>query len=319
MTSRVLGGRLGVAALAAFVVADVVLVGLALRSTDAGAQPAVGRAATAQPGARGGLSAAGATSGTTSSPGDSETTSAPAGPPQAPLTAGIVAVDGETAWRFTVGTCADGGATLSITTDGGATWQPRVVPFDATMRIRVRDDGTAFAIGSDAECTPRFRPAERGAAQWGAEVPVPQAWYRDPKNPATVGTAAGTRVKPCGASAVLDLSVIDDAAQVLCADGRVRASDTGAEWTAEGDAKGALALAATAKRTLAVRTLDGCEGLGVVDTRAPDALVGCAEVDVAGLKPGSVSLAVKDGYAWLLAGDAVLRSSGDLSEWSTAG
>ena len=113
--------------------------------------------------------------------------------PRSPATAGIVAVDGETAWRFTVGTCADGGSTLSITTDGGATWQPRVVPFDATMRIRVRDDGTAFAIGSDAECAPRFRPAERGAAQWGAEVPVPRAWYRDPKNPAIVGTAAGTR------------------------------------------------------------------------------------------------------------------------------
>ena len=162
---------------------------------------------------------------------------------------------------------------------------------------------------------PAGRARRRPVGRRGAGA---QAWYRDPKNPAIVGTAAGTRAKPCGASAVLDLSVIDDAAKVLCADGRVRASDTGAEWTAEG-VKGALALAATAKGTLAVLTVDGCGGLGVVDTRAPDAVVGCAEVDVAGLKPGSVSLAVKDGYAWLLAGDAVLRSSGDLSEWSTAG
>jgi hypothetical protein len=311
VSSRVLGSRLGLAGLAAFLVADVALVGLALRSTQAGAEPAGGR-----PGARGGISAAGAR---TTTPAPAESASAPVGPAQGPLTVGIVAVDADTAWRFTAGTCADGGSTLSITSDGGATWEPRAVPFDATMRIRVRDDGTAFAIGSDAECSPRFRQAERDAAQWGAESAVPQAWYRDPKNPAVIGTAAGTRAKPCGASAVLDLSVVDDAAQALCADGRVRASDIGATWAAAGDVAGALAIAATAQSTLAVRAADGCEGLAVVDARAPDTVVGCAEVDAAELEPGSVSLSVKDGHAWLLAGDAVLRSSGDLSEWARAG
>lgn len=313
MSARVLGSRLGIAALAAFLVADVVLVGLALRSTQAGAEPAGAPA-----GAGGGVSAAAPHTGTPA-PAPTESTRAPAGPAQGPLTVGIVAVDADTAWRFTAGTCADGGSTLSITSDGGATWEPRVVPFEATMRIRVRDDGTAFAIGSDAECSPRFRQAERDAASWGAETAVPEAWYRDPRNPAVVGTAAGTRVRPCGSSAVLDLSIIDDAAQALCADGRVRASDTGAEWTAAGEVPGALTIAATAARTLAVRTADGCDGLAVVDARAPDTVVGCAEVDAAELKPGSLSLSVKDGHAWLLAGDVLLRSSGDLSEWATVG
>ncbi len=56
--------------------------------------------------------------------------------------------------------------------------------------------GGAFAVGSDDSCTPRFRQAAKDATTWGSPMSVPGAWYRDPSDPAVVGTAAGTGPSP---------------------------------------------------------------------------------------------------------------------------
>jgi hypothetical protein len=315
--SRV-GSRLGLVALSAFLAADVALVGLALRST-AGASDAGGRSTSA------GGSAAPAGAATPSGTNTPSATESPApdgagpGLDVVPVTVGIVAVDAENAWRFETGSCSKGGSTLAITEDGGSTWQPRAAPFDATMRVRVRDNGAAFAIGSDKDCSPRFRQTEKGVPAWGAESRVPDAWFRDPKSSAAVGTAEGRKAEPCGEATVVDLSITDTAATALCSDGRVLSSDTGASWAPGATAPGSVAVAATDQRTLLVRPMDGCDGLGVVDAQAGDTALGCAEVDLAGVEPGRVALSVRGDQAWLLAGDTVLRSSGDLSEWATVG
>lgn len=311
-----LGSRLGLVALAAFLAADAALVGLALRST-AGAADTGGTSAAA----RGSVgSPAAATPSGTSAPSATETAGDGSTALEVvPATVGIVAVDAEQAWRFETGSCSKGGSTLAITDDGGSTWQPRAAPFDATMRIRVRDNGGAFAIGSDKECSARFRQTEKGVPAWGTESRVPDAWYRDPKNAAAVGTAAGRKAEPCGQATVVDLSVTDTAATALCSDGSVLSSDTGATWTPGETAPDAVAIAATDKRTLLVRPVEGCDGLAVVDARAVDAALGCAEVDLAAVEPGRVALSVRGDHAWLLAGETVLRSSGDLSEWAAVG
>ena len=317
---RRLRGHLGLAALAAFVVADVVLVALALGSTaatpgSAGSAPPPSPGTTTTPGPAAGGDPA-ASQGAVTDPTPTQTPSSSLVP--APLEVGVVAVDADTAWRFVVGDCAKGGSTVTITRDGGNTWEPMVAPFDATVRIRVRDTGGAFAIGSDDSCTPRFRQAAKDATTWGSPMSVPGAWYRDPSDPAVVGTAAGTRAKPCGGSAVIDLGVTDHSAVALCADGRLRQSETGESWTGGGAVEGGLALAASATRTLVARTADGCTGVAVVDATAPEAALGCAEVDLATVEPGQVALAERDGQAWLVAGDTVFRSSADLSEWTPA-
>lgn len=311
-------GHLGLAALAVFVVADVVLVALALGSTAAtpgsvgsGPQPSPVTTTSPGPAAGGGpVASQGAVTGGTPTPSSSLV--------PAPLEVGVVAVDADTAWRFVVGDCAKGGSTVTITRDGGGTWEPMVAPFHATVRIRVRDTGGAFAIGSDDSCTPRFRQVAKDATAWGSAMSVPGAWYRDPSDPAVVGTAAGTRAKPCGGSAVIDLGVTDHSAEALCADGRLRGSQTGETWTGGGTVEGGLALSATPTRTLVARTADGCTGVEVVDATAPETALGCAEVDLATVVPGHVALAERNGQAWLVAGDAVFRSSGDLSEWTAA-
>ncbi len=317
-----LSGPLGLVALGAFLVVDVALVGLALRST--AAEPAgAGVAGTpARPAAESGVAAGGAgtpspTSGTTDS---APTTEAPAEDAllePTPVTLGLVAVDDTTAWRFTTGSCGDGGSTLAVSEDGAQTWQPRVAPFDMTLRVRVRDTGSAaFAIGADSDCRPRFRQTRDAAQTWDRPAPVPGAWYRDVQDPAVVGTEAGARAKPCDAAGVVDLAVDDDSAVALCGDGRLRSSATGKQWSDEGSVDGALAVALADGRTLALLAAPDCAGLAVVDAADPDTTLGCAPLDLSGVEAGQVALAAAGDAVWVAAGDTTLRSSGDLAEWS---
>lgn len=318
-----LSGRLGLVALGAFLVVDVALVGLALRST-AAAPDAEGSSAP-RPAVESGVSAGGAgtpspSSTTDSVPADSAPTdSAPAEDSvlePAPVTLGLVAVDDSTAWRFSSGTCADGGSTLSVSEDGAQTWQPRAAPFDTTVRVRVREDGTAFAIGGDSDCRPRFRQSRDGAQTWDRPVAVPGAWHRDLDDEAVVGTEAGASAKPCEATGVVDLAVGDSSALALCGDGRLRSSQTGKQWSDEGSVEGALAVALAGDRTLALVTRSDCDGLAVVDAAAPEAPLGCAPLDLADVKPGQMAIAGTDDTVWVAAGGTTLRSSGDLTEWT---
>jgi hypothetical protein len=314
-----LSGPLGLVALGAFLVVDVALVGLALRSTAAEPDPTRSTRGSAAPAGKSGVSAGGAATG---SPATGTPDSAPVGADGArtlrprPLTVGLVAVDKDEAWRFTVGSCEGGGSTLAISEDGAATWQPRVAPFDTTVRVRVRADGSAFAIGGDEDCRAQFRQSRNAAQTWDRPTGVPGAWYRDLEDAGVVGTEAGDRAKPCDASAVVDLAVGEASALALCGDGRLRSSSTGQQWSDAGLVKGALAVALAGDRTLALVTRQGCDGLAVVDAADPQTALGCAPVDLAGVEAGQVALAGTSGTVWVAAGGATLRSSGDLAEWT---
>ena len=327
--SKRLSGPLGLVALSAFLVVDVGLVGLALRST--AASPTGQSVSAVRPAAESGVAAGGAGSRPQAG---ATTDSAPAATPSAgastsaapaegpvleptPVTIGLVAVDDTTAWRFTRGSCATGGSTLAVSEDGAQNWQPRVAPFDTTLRLRVRDNGSAaFAIGGDGDCTPRFRQTRDTAQTWDRPGSLPGAWYRDGKDPAVVGTEARTRAKPCGDSGVVDLAVDDRSAVALCGDGRLRSSATGRSWSDEGPVEGGLAVAVTGKRTLVLVTRDDCAGLAVVDATDPQKALGCAPVDLTTVRAGQVALAAAKDAVWVAAGDTTLRATGDLVEWS---
>ena len=162
-------------------------------------------------------------------------------------------------------------------------------------------------------------PSDRGGPRLGTESRVPDAWYRDPNNAAAVGTAEGRKAQPCGQATVVDLSITDTAATALCSDGSVLSSDTGATWTPGETAPGAVAIAATDKRTLLVRPVEGRRRTGRRGRPRRRHGAGRAEVDLAAVEPGRVALSVRGDHAWLLAGETVLRSSGDLSEWAAVG
>lgn len=316
---RRLSGPLGLVALGAFLVVDVALVGLALRSTAAEPEPAGPTSSSARPAAESGVSAGGAATG---SPASGTSDSAPVGTDgsdalePAPLTLGLVAVGEDEAWRFTVGSCEVGGSTLATSDDGAQTWQPRVAPFDATVRVRVRADGSAFAIGGDGECRAQFRQSRDAAQTWDRPTGVPGAWYRDLEDATVVGTEAGTRAEPCDATAVVDLAVGETSALALCGDGRLRSSSTGKEWSDQGSVEGALAVALAGDRTLALLARQGCDGLAVVDVTDPQTDLGCAPLDLAGVEAGQVAIAGTSDAVWVAAGGATLRSSGDLAEWT---
>jgi hypothetical protein len=307
-----LGDRAGLIGLAVFVAVDVLLVGIAVNAT---------RTPVADGGEQIGTSSIGASSR------PSSTTAAPADATQpdvkvAPLTVGIVGIDEDTAFRFTVGSCRGGGAKLELTGNAGRSWGPRSAKFDTLVRVRVRDDGSAFSVGAsaDKDCTPSIRQASKYDADWGAATAVNNAWYRDPRDDRSVGLPTGGTGKPCGSKAVVDLAVVDSGAAALCEDGTVLVSRTGASWDKSASVPGALAVALDDKnRSLAVVPgVDGCRGLAVVDAAKPDAALGCVETDLTKVKAGTVALAVTGSTGWLRVGGAVFRAGADLKAWKQA-
>jgi hypothetical protein len=310
--------RAGIAALAGFLVLDVVLVAAAFRSAgpvaaSPGVRVATGPAETVSSPAPTPRARPAAPSSTTSVP------TRQALPKPAPLRVGLVAVDRETAWRFVVGNCAEGGASLAVTQDGGNTWQPRQAPFDATVRIRVRDNGSAFAIGADQDCAEMIRQAEGAAARWLGASPVADAWYRDLGDAQSVGTPSGESAQPCQELDVVDLSVASTGAAVLCADGQVRTTTTGAEWETTAKAPGALAVALREEGGVLVALgLESCAGVAIAEASSPDRPLGCA-ASGGPVAAGTVSLSVTPSTAWLAAGSQVFRSSGDLGTWAKTG
>ena len=303
--------RMGTAGLALLLVVDVVLVGTALRTTrepvTGGGGPVVATPAGAGDGA--------------GAPGGSPTTSSSPRAEVVPLVVGLTVVNQTTAVRFATGTCADGGATMALTTDGGRSWKARTAPFEVLTRVRVRTNGSAFAVGADsgARCAARIRQADSYSGSFGTPRAVQDAWFRDPRSAGSIGLPTGHLGRPCGGDAVVDLSVVDAGALVLCADGRVLSSATGDRWKTRAMLDGALAVAQTngGRVLVAAPHVGGCAGMAVVDAATPDTVLGCAALDTAKVEPGTVALAVTSDGGWLAVGDHTYRSDKAYATWKS--
>ncbi len=223
------------------------------------------------------------------------------------------------AWRAEVGSCAEGGSSVAVTTDGGASWQQASAPFPAVVRIKATSGRSAFAVGGDETCRPGYASTSNGAEAWSTGGPLDRAWYRDPGKPTVVHVPGPKTSKPCGRRDVLDLAVISfSGARALCEGGLVvSTSDTGASWTGSGRVAGAVALAvptASPSQTF-VASLgeDSCTGVAVRRLGAKGT-VSCAEVEPPD-RAGEVALAVVDGGGWLAVGSRTLRSTDSLATW----
>ena len=313
--------RLVTPALIAFAVLDIVLVTVALRSTSGPPPPSsVGRAGTTSTptGSERPSRSASATDSPSSSSSSSSSPSASATAP-APLTVLIVGVSTSVAWRAEVGSCAAGGSSVAVTTDGGGSWQEASAPFPAVVRIKATSGRSAFAVGGDDACHPGYASTGDAAEAWSMGGPLDRAWYRDPGKPSVVHVPGPKTSKPCGRRDVLDLAVISfSRARALCSGGLVvSTSDNGDSWSDSGRLSGAVALAVPASspsETLVARLGGGsCAGVAV-HRLGTKGTVSCAEVEPPD-KSGQVALSVVNGGGWLAVGSQTLLSTDSLATW----
>lgn len=322
--------RAGLVGLAAFLVLDVALVGLAVASTRqpvaAGGVQADARTsgAAVTPGASGSTSSSGSsTTGSTTETttgSTTETTTGSTSPVEVvPVTVGLTAVTATTALRFSTGSCSTGGADLSLTRDGGTSWTTRPAPFDATVRIKVRADESAFAIGakSGGKCAPSIRQASSFDGTFGSAQRTGDTWFRDPRSADSVGLPSGGTGHPCGTGgAVVDLAV-DSGAAALCDDGAVMTSETGSRWKRKASVPGALAVAQTTggRVLVAASGIGECDGIALVDAAKPGEVLGCAALKVADVEAGTVAVAVTADSGWIAVGSDTYRSDGSFGTW----
>lgn len=300
------GERAGVVALVGFLAVDVLLVGFAINSTR-------------QPVAAGGTTVTSSPVTTPKPSASSSTTTKAPAVKVVPLIVGLVPVDGQTALRFSTGTCKVGGAELELTGNGGKTWGPKAAPFDVISRLRVRPNGSAFVVGGNTStnCAASIRQADAVGADFGDASVVSDAWYRDLRSPSSLGVPAGGSKKPCGGPTVVDLAVKGTEAVVLCGDGRLRTSETGSNWADSSKVAGALAIGlGSGDKVLAVVPGVGdCEGLAVVDAAKAGSAIGCVAMDLPDVEPGTVALALAGDAAWLRVGDETYRAGSALKDW----
>ncbi|GAA2021995.1 hypothetical protein GCM10009740_08560 [Terrabacter terrae] len=305
MSERALG-RLAFGGLLALIVADVLLVALALR-------PAAADAAAAVP-----VRVVSASSPSTPAPTPTNTFKV------APVRELIAAADGKRAWRATVGNCRDESATLSVTDDGGRTWTARVAPARALARVQPLAGQRGFVIGAGVACSAGEYDTKNGAQSWTGPKNIDGGWSRVPggRQPLVVITPGRQDARPCGATPVIDLARVSATrAVVLCGDGRVVGStDGGSRWSTTTTVNGALSVSARTEDgtpTLYVaRVSDECRGIDVAKVSADASVsVACINTSLQNAE-GRVSLSIVAAGGWMAIGDARWRSAADLGKWS---
>ena len=308
-----MNNRVATAGLVAFLVVDVALVALALRSGQNTSQ-ALPPVSTTR------------TSDLTTSPSSSPTKSPTKGttPPAVkavPVTRLVSALDAATAWRARTGACDTGGATLEVTADGGQTWTKLRSPAPALVRVQPLDETRAFVIGAGRDCVVKQYASRDAGATWQAPTAVSGGWARRLDEPTQVLTPQEPAATPCGEAVVVDLSRTSAAqAQSLCADGSVVVTDDGGTtWSESGDAPGAVALSNllvdNTLTTYAVRMVSACKGVQLVKVVKGSNADVIACVPVANPVRGTVGLSVTERAAWIIAGSQTWTSQRDLTSW----
>ncbi|WP_157181441.1 WD40/YVTN/BNR-like repeat-containing protein [Actinopolymorpha alba] len=263
--------RAGVAALAAFVVVDVVLVGLALRHVrgdsaalrEAGSTPFP--SATAQP------------SGTPTAepkPTASSGNRPPVPAPDAAASRTMVDIGrGRAVARAVSGICGKGGGNVELSLDGGQTFVKSDVP-SAAVIIRVAsvdaDTASIVATGTDCRSVTTFTTTN-GGGTWEQADGSDGSWHRLPRAAARLHAPTGNADVPCADGQVVTAfsTLSGDQAYALCGDGAVqRTLDGGQSWKERGEVPGAADLDFVDRSTgLAVVTGDpSCAGIAVMKT-----------------------------------------------------
>ena len=316
---------LGNAALGLLLVLDVVLVGLVFsHQGKADASGTTAAAITPSPSA------------TTPAP---TTTSSEA--PRPTLAAGLLSVvDARTAWAATKGTCARGGAEISRTTDGGATWAvTKAQPYGALTRIDATSAQAAFVVGAGTSCAVAVRRTTAGGDSWRPPASVSSSWALDLADASRLHVTTGATSTPCGSGKITAFARISDTeAAVLCADDSTRSTgDAARTWTkgpslasvdGVGDVVALAAVGSGTKSSLVVAASStDCAGVQIVVSTAGKAFARTACVaTVKATGPGAngtVPVAFSrqgdnQGTLWLLAGTTLTRSTGGFTAWSKA-
>jgi hypothetical protein len=219
------------------------------------------------------------------------------------------------------GTCAEGGASVSHTTDGGRSWQARTAPLPSISRLVVPPGSTAvFAVGADGGCDAQLRRTADSGATWAAAKGLDGFFYIDPRDPASVAVPGRGTVQACGGGPILDLAVDAGSVEVLCTSGQLRSMGDGdATWTDGPRVSGAIALTTSRidpTRTYVARVGQAvCAGVQIVDTgRLGDPVTCVRRSDP--ITPGSVSLSIEGTAGWLLVGGDVYNSGDTLEHWA---
>lgn len=247
------------------------------------------------------------------------------GPATAPAGVALAAVDAKVAWRATMGNCADGGATLEITTDGGVQWTGAKAPTPAIARVQPQEGTSGFVVGADKGCALQEYGTTDNGTSWADPTPVDGGWARSLKDTSTVVTPKEDAARPCGDAQVIDLARGSaTGGQALCADGDVKlTTDGGTTWKAAGTALGGVALASRVEGgelVAFVARIDAkCEGVQIVRaaTGAEAKVVACVAVD-GPVAPGSVGFSAPPKAGWMVVGDNTWVSGADLKTWKKA-
>ena len=299
-------GRLAFGGLLALIVADALLVALALR-------PEAADAAAPVP-----VRVVPASSLPTPTPMPSRTFTV------APVQELIAAADDKRAWRATVGSCRDGGASLSVTDDGGRTWNARPTPARAVARVQPLAGQRGFVIGAGAACSAGEYDTKDAAQSWTGPNGIDGGWSRVPggEQPLVVISPKRPDARPCGTSPVIDLARVSiTRAVVLCGDGRIVGStDGGSRWSTTTTVKGALSVSARNEdgtpTLYAARVTDECQGVDVAKVSADvSTSLACLNAPLDNAE-GRVSLSVVAAGGWMAMGDATWRSAAALGKWS---
>ena len=305
--------RVATAAILGLVVLDVALVLTALQSTHASG---IDTTAVSSPSPSEVPTSAPVTTSVTTSP-----TTSP-GTASAPLQIMLVALDAQRAWRVHAGSCADGGASLATTRDGGKTWAKGEANLRRIVRVRPDDSQVAFVVGAGTSCAAELKNTGDGGVTWSAGGTGSLAWFRDPKDPQVVRAPGLAVSRPCGKHAVLDLAVVTaDSARVLCEDGLVRSTTVnGSVWVDVDRVDGAVALAVTtaspAETNVARVGVPDCAGVQIL--RVPQRFVAsCVQTPIPG-EPGQIALSLIKGGGWLSVAGTTFRSADELVTWKAS-
>lgn len=231
----------------------------------------------------------------------------------------LAAVNDQVAWRATEGSCGGPDAVIERTEDGGATWsQLSTAKHQVHQVMALLDPGVAIAsvVGmAGADCTLGYFSSFTRGQFW---EPYPQylggASYLDSSDSGTVHVASATATAPC--ADVLQLSVVDGIAAVLCTDTLFERRGEG--WV-EVPVPGILAFTPTETGyTVAISSASGCPGVAIASLASPlttgsaPVTVGCAASVVA---PDAVTLSQSAGSLWLWSGDNVVISTDSGISW----